>query len=91
MSSRGLTKSNYFQESEDIMATSGFWFETYYPLVGFVQATGLPITIALCAYKDFRQFTLTLQRTEGNNYYGYDGIITESFERWMKQQNFTKD
>jgi len=62
------------------------WFEGFYPFVEFAQATGLKAPLVAQAYNDFRDFTIELQKTDGNGYYGYDGIISEAFEQWMQEQ-----
>lgn len=62
------------------------WFAGFYDFVGFASATGLKAPDVATAYNDFRTYTFALQRREGNGYYGYDGIISEAFERWCREQ-----
>lgn len=58
--------------------------EAYYDFAGFAQATGLKSPLIAFAWDDFREFTWNLMVTEES--YNTDGVITEAFEQWSKQQ-----
>ena len=58
--------------------------ESYYDFVGFAQATGLQSPFVGPAYNDFREFTWNLMKKEES--YNTDGIITEAFDRWSREQ-----
>ena len=59
--------------------------ESYYDFVGFADATGLKAPVVGPAYDNFREFTFALMKQE--NSFGFDGIITEAFDRWERAQD----
>ena len=58
--------------------------ESFYEFTAFALATGLKSPLIAFAWDDFREFTWDLMKQEES--YGMDGIITEAFERWSREQ-----
>ncbi len=58
--------------------------EAYYGFADFAQATGLKAPFVASAWNDFREFTWNLMKEQQS--YNTDGIITEAFDRWLRQQ-----
>ena len=58
--------------------------ESCYGFADFALATGIKSPLIAFAWDDFRGFVWDLMKQEES--YNMDGIITEAFERWSREQ-----
>ena len=56
----------------------------FYGFTDFAAATGLKAPFVGKAYNDFKTYTSNLMHEEQS--FDFDGVITEAFERWCKDQ-----